>query len=88
MKKIFIILSVFLGIGFIVCFAAGMFVPVPVEVPAKSDFVYKFCIAVEYFAKFLPAMCVSGFVISLSVHFGHNSEGSLQGFSPAMIERL
>ena len=88
MKKIFIILSVFLGIGFIVCFAAGMFMPVPAEVPVKSNFLYKFCIAVEYFAKFLPAMCISGFVISLSVHFGHNSEGSLQSFSPAMIERF
>ena len=88
MKKIFTILSVFLGIGFVVCFTAGMFAVVPSDVPSNSNFLYKFCVGIEYFAKFLPAMCIAGFVISLSVYFGHNAEGSLQGFSQAMIERF
>lgn len=87
MKKIFIILSVFLGLGFIICFAAGMFMPVPADVPARSNFLYKFCIGLDYFARFLPAMAITGFVISFSVYFGHNSEGSSQRFSPAMGER-
>ncbi len=88
MKKIFTILSVFLVIGFVVCFTAGMFAVVPSDVPSNSNFLYKFCVGIEYFAKFLPAMCIAGFVISLSVYFGHNAEGSLQGFSQAMIERF
>lgn len=88
MKKIFVILSVFLGLGFVVCFAAGMFGVVPQEVPSNGNFLYKFCIGIEYFARFLPAMAISGFVISLSVYFGHNSQGSTQGFSQAMGERF
>ncbi len=88
MKKIFTILSVFLCLGFVVCFAAGMFGAVPQEVPSNGNFLYKFCIGIEYFARFLPAMAISGFVISLSVYFGHNSQGSTQGFSQAMGERF
>ena len=87
MKKIFTILSVFLGLGFVICFAVGMFMPVPVEVPARSNFLYKFCYGLDFFARFLPAMAITGFVISFSVYFGHNSEGSTQRFSPAMGER-
>ena len=88
MKKIFTILSVFLGLGFVVCFVTAMFGAVPVDVPSRSNVLYKFCIGIEYFARFLPAMAISGFVISLSVYFGHNSQGSTQGFSSAMIERF
>ena len=67
MKKIFTILSVFLGIGFAACIIVGMFMPVPAEVPQKSYFIYRFCIGLEYFSRFLPAMSISGFVISFSV---------------------
>ncbi|MBO4628572.1 MAG: hypothetical protein J5687_01345 [Treponema sp.] len=88
MKKIFTILSVFLGLGFVVCFVAGMFGAVPAEVSSRSVFLYRFCIGIEYFARFLPAMAISGFVISLSVYFGHNSQGSTQGFSSAMGDRF
>ena len=88
MKKIFTILSVFLGIGFVVCFAVGMFAVVPQEVPQKSQFLYKFCVGIEYLGRFLPAMIISGFVISFSVYFGHNSEGSTKPFSPAMGTRF
>ena len=88
MKKVITILSVFLGIGFVVCFAVGMFMGVPAEVPQKSQFLYKFCIGIEYFSRFLPAMIISGFVISYSVYFGRNSEGSTSRFSPAMADRF
>lgn len=88
MKKIFTILSVFLGLGFVVCFVAGMFGLVPADVPSRSVFLYKFCIGIEYFARFLPAMAIAGFVISLSVYFGHNSQGSSQRFSSAMGDRF
>ena len=87
MKKIFTILSVFLGLGFVVCITAGMFGEVPQDVASNSNFLYKFCIGIEYFARFLPAMAISGFVISLSVYFGHNAQGSTQGFSSAMGNR-
>ena len=86
MKKIFTILSVFLGLGFIICFAAGMFMPVPADVPARSNFLYKFCIGLDYFARFLPAMAITGFVISFSVYFGHNSEGSSERFSSFCLQ--
>ncbi len=88
MKKIFTILSVFLGLGFLVCFVAGMFGNVPEIVSSRSIFLYRFCIGIEYFARFLPAMAISGFIISLSVYFGHNSQGSSQGFSSAMGDRF
>ncbi len=88
MKKIITILSVFLGIGFVICFTAGMFKGLPAELPSSSGFLYKFCYGIEYFARFLPAMCIAGFVISLSVYFGQNAQGSLQGFSAAMIDRF
>ena len=88
MKRIFTILSVFLGLGFVVCFTAGMFGEVPQDVASNSNFLYKFCIGIEYFARFLPAMAISGFVISLSVYFGHNAQGSTQGFSSAMGDRF
>ena len=88
MKKIFTILSVFLGLGFVVCIVAGMFGTVPQEVAARSVFLYRFCIGIDYFARFLPAMIISGFVISLSVYFGHNAQGSTQGFSAAMGDRF
>ena len=88
MKRIFTILSVFLVLGFVVCFTAGMFGEVPQDVASNSNFLYKFCIGIEYFARFLPAMAISGFVISLSVYFGHNAQGSTQGFSSAMGDRF
>lgn len=88
MKKIFTILSVFLGLGFLVCFGFGMFTQIPAEVSENSVFLYKFCTTVEYFAKFLPAMVVAGFIISLSVYFGHNSEGSSKRYSVAMAGRF
>ena len=88
MKKIFTILSVFLGLGFVVCIVAGMFATVPQDVSSRSVFLYRFCIGIEHFARFLPAMSISGFVISLSVYFGHNSQGSTQGFSAAMGDRF
>jgi len=88
MKKIFTILSVFLSIGFVVCFVLGLFMPVPPEVAQPSVFLYKFCIGLDYFSRFLPAMIIAGFIISLSVYFGHNAEGSSERFSQAMAGRF
>lgn len=87
MKKILSILSAFLGVGFLICFIAGMCSSVPVGVPSKASFVYKLCNGIEYFLTFLPAMIISGMLISSSVHFGHNSEHSTLRFSHAMAKR-
>ncbi|MCQ2583342.1 MAG: hypothetical protein MJ160_05495 [Treponema sp.] len=87
MKKIIGILSVFLVIGLIICIVLGYLLPIPSDVIVSVG-VYKFCTGIGYFLEFLPAMVLTGFVVSCSVHFGHNSEGSLQRFSPAMGKRF
>lgn len=87
MKKIFGILSIFLGVGFIVCFALGLSLPVPNEVPQNGLFLYKFYTGMQYFMLFLPAVVFTGFLVACSVYFGHNSEDSSQRFSLAMGKR-
>ncbi len=88
MKKIIILLSVFLGLGIIVCFVSGFFSEIPYTVPEASEFGYKLLIGLERFGKFLPVIMITGFVVSLSVHFGRNPEGSTSRFSKAMIDRF
>lgn len=87
MKKILGILSVFLGLGFVICFAAGLIFEVPSEVSVHSAFLYKFLNGLSYFIQFLPMMLITGFAVSCSVTFGHNSEGSMDRFSKAMVTR-
>jgi len=87
MKKIMGILSVFLGLGFIICIALGLILKVPVEVSVHSAFLYKILNALSYFIQFLPMMLITGFCVSCSVSFGHNSEGSMDRFSRAMFMR-
>ncbi len=88
MKKIFILLSVFLGLGIIVCLVSGFFSDIPYSVPESSAVGYKFLIGLERLGNFLPVILITGFVVSLSVHFGHNPEGSTERFSKAMAERF
>ncbi len=88
MKKIIILLSVFLGLGIIICFVSGFFSEIPYTVPESSAVGYKFLIGLERFGKFLPVILITGFVVSLSVHFGRNPEGSTSRFSKAMIDRF
>lgn len=87
MKRIISVLAAFLGIGFIICFILGMVQSLPSDVPSKSVFVYKFCLGMDYFLSYLPAIIITGFAISCSVYFGHNSEGSTNRFSIAMGKR-
>lgn len=87
MKKLISILGFFFGLGFIVCLIIGFCNPIPAEVVKKSQFAYKLLCGVGYFLNYIPAILTGGFVISLSVHFGHNSEGSTSRFSKAMYER-
>ncbi len=87
MKKILIILSVFLGLGLIICLGIGFASEVPFGIPSKSVFAFKFLTGLQHFIKYLPAISISGFVVSCSVHFGHNPEGSASRFSKAMVER-
>lgn len=88
MKRIFIILGSLLLAGFVVCVSVGMILPCGIEVPSKAVGMYKFCTGLEYFSLFLPAMIFTSFVISLSVYFGQNSQGSTRSFSAAMGERF
>jgi len=88
MKRIIGILSFFLGFGLIVSLVLGFALPLRIEVPADGSFVYKLLRGINYFYKFLPAILFSGFIVTYSVHFGRNAEGSLSSFSPAMFDRL
>ena len=88
MKKIIGILSIFLGIGLILCFVAGFISSVPGSVPKASINVYKIMTSLQYFARFLPGIAITGFTVSCSVHFGRNAEGSTERFSKAMMDRF
>lgn len=88
MKKIIGILSIFLGIGLILCFVAGFISSVPGSVPKASVSVYKIMTSLQYFARFLPGIAITGFTVSCSVHFGRNAEGSTERFSKAMMDRF
>lgn len=87
MKKVLGILSFFLVLGFAVCVIMGFCSKLPPEVTVYGAKTYKFLTGLEYFLKFLPAMVFTGFAVSCSVHFGHNSEGSTRRFSHAMIKK-
>ena len=88
MKKIFSILAAFLGIGFIFCIILGFLIPVSVEIYDSSKTLYKFLNGIDYFLSFLPGIILAGFIISFSVYFGHNSEGSTSRFSKEMLKRF
>jgi len=88
MKKVLGILSFFLVLGFAVCVIAGFCTALPPEVTVYGAKTYKFLTGMDYFLKFLPAMVFTGFAVSCSVHFGHNSEGATRRFSHAMLKRF
>ena len=88
MKKILILFSVFLGLGLITCFALGFIADTPFGVAEKSVFAYKLLTSFQYFIVCLPMISITGYVISCSVYFGHNPEGSTSRFSKAMVERF
>lgn len=87
MKKIWSVLSFFLVFGLVVCFVVGFCSNVSVSVPKGSAFLYKLLTGLKYFIKYLPILTITGFVVSCSVYFGRNSEGSTSRFSKAMNER-
>lgn len=88
MKKIWGILSFFLIFGLVVCMICGFFVNVPAAVSKSSNLLFKTFTGLHYFLIYLPILSITGFVVSCSVHFGHNSEGSTSRFSVAMAERF
>lgn len=88
MKKVLGILSFFLILGFAVCVIAGFCTALPEEVTVYGAKTYKFLTGLGYFLEFLPAMVFTGFAVSCSVHFGHNSEGSTRRFSHAMFKKF
>lgn len=88
MKKIIGILSIFIGIGLIVSFVLAFVNSVPDAVPKSSVFVYKLMTSLQNFSKYIPGIAITGFVVSCSVHFGRNAEGSTERFSKAMMDRF
>ena len=88
MKKIIGILSVFIGIGLVVSLITGFMNDIPYTVPQSSAFVYKLMNGLQNFGKFIPGVAITGFVVSCSVHFGRNAEGSTERFSKAMMDRF
>lgn len=87
MKKILGMLSVFLGIGFVLCLIFGLILPVSDQIPSDLRFTYKFYNGMEYFLFFLPSVVFTGVIVSCSVYFGHNGEDSERSFSTAMMKR-
>lgn len=87
MKKLIGILSFFLLFGIVVCLSLGFALPVNLEAASSGKVLYKLCRGLIYLFKFLPAILITGFVVSLTVHFGRNPEGSTNRFSPAMFDR-
>lgn len=87
MKKIWGILSFFLGFGLVVCLILGFTTGVSASVPKNSAFLYKLFTGIQYFFSYLPVIMITGFVVSCSVSFGRNSEGSTSRFSAAMVGR-
>jgi len=88
MKKIIGFLSIFFVIGAIICFVTAGFSEVPDTVPAASVFGYRMLTGLERLGKFLPSILILGFVVSNSIHYGRNPEGSTERFSKAMLERF
>ena len=88
MKKIIGILSIFIVIGLIVSFVMGFLSDIPATVPESSVFVYKLMCGLQNFGRYIPAVAITGFVVSCSVHFGRNPEGSTERFSKAMMDRF
>ncbi|MCR5189179.1 MAG: hypothetical protein K6C97_09610 [Treponema sp.] len=88
MKKILIVLSVFLGLGFLVCIFLGFWTDIPFGMSEKSVFSYRFLTGLQYFIVYLPMISMTGYVISCAVYFGHNPEGSTSRFSKAMVDRF
>ena len=87
MKRILGILSSFLIIGLILCLVLGFVIPTSVELINSAIVPYKLLSGIQYFLSYLPAIIFAGTIISFSVHFGHNSEGSSKRFSKATLER-
>lgn len=88
MKKIIGILSVFIAIGLVVSLVVGFMSNIPSEVPEASVFVYKLMTSLQNFGRYIPGIAITGFVVSCSVHFGRNAEGSTDRFSKAMMDRF
>ncbi len=88
MKKIIGILSIFIVIGLIVSFVMGFLSDIPATVPESSVFVYKLMCGLQNFGRYIPGVAITGFVVSCSVHFGRNPEGSTERFSKAMMDRF
>jgi len=88
MKKIFGILSIFIGIGLIGSLVMGFVSSIPATVPQSSAFLYRLMTGLQNFGKVIPGISITGFVVSCSVHFGRNPEGSTERFSKAMMDRF
>ena len=88
MKKIIGILSIFIAIGLVVSLVVGFVSNIPSEVPDSSVFLYKLMTSLQNFGRYIPGVAITGFVVSCSVHFGRNSEGSTERFSKAMMDRF
>ena len=88
MKKIFGILSIFLGLELVISFVVCFFVNIPSSVPEASVVGYRILTGVELFIKYFPAVIMTGYVVALAVHFGRNSEGSVNRFSQNMMKRF
>jgi len=87
MKKILGVLGFCLGLGLIICIVMGFTTHIDIAANKGGITLYKFLTGIEYFLLYLPVITITGYVISCSVHFGHNPEGSSSRFSKSMVDR-
>lgn len=88
MKKIIGILSIFLVLGLIAAIIFGFSQDVRADLSSGSKTAYKLLTGLLYFFYYLPAVMITGYVVSCSVNFGRSAEGSYQRFSSAMAGRF
>ena len=88
MKKIIGTLSFFLGFALILSLVMGFAGSIPSAVPAADSVKYKFLVGIGYFLRYLSSVVFAGFLVSFSVFFGNNCEGSVSRFSSAMLARF
>lgn len=86
MKKLVIIMSVYLVIIFAACIGLSEFIIKPPVLIAGTERGYKFLRGLKWFLSILPALCLSGFTISCSVIWSKKDYKVSVRFSPLMVK--
>lgn len=86
MKKLIIIMSVYLVIIFAACLGLSVFIIKPPVLILGFEGSYRVLRGLKWFLSILPAVCLSGFTISCSVIWSQNASRVKVKFSPLMVK--